>query len=44
MVSTKSSCHDITCESILGSLFFFSVGVRGESGNEAKPHILNIHV
>ena len=38
MVSAKSSCRDITCESVPGSLppFIFFVGARGEPGNEAK--------
>ena len=37
MVSAKSSCRDITCESVPGSLppFLFFVGARGEPGNEA---------
>ena len=38
MVSAKSSCRDITCESVPGSLplFIFFVGARGEPGNEAN--------
>ena len=38
MVSSKASCHDITCESIPGSPlpFLFFVGARGEPGNEAN--------
>ena len=37
MVSAKSSCRDITCESVPGSPppFLFFVGARGEPGNEA---------
>ena len=38
MVSAKSSCRDIMCESVPGSPppFLFSVGARGEPGNEAS--------
>ena len=38
MVSAKSSCRDITCESVPGSPppFLFFVQARGEPGNEAK--------
>ena len=38
MISAKSSCHTITCESIPGSPppFLFFSGVRGGSGNEAS--------
>ena len=38
MVSAKSSCRDITCESVPGSppQFLFFVGARGDPGNEAS--------
>ena len=41
MVSAKSSCRDITCESVPGSLppFIFFVGARGEPGNEARASL-----
>ena len=37
MVSAKSLCRNIMCESVPGSppLFIFVVGARGEPGNEA---------
>ena len=44
MVSAKSSCRDITCESVPGSPppFLFFVGARGEPGNEANVDLNHI--
>ena len=41
MVSAKTSCCDITCESIPGSPppFLFFVVARGEPGNKAKSNV-----
>ena len=46
MVSAKSLCRDITCESVPGSPppFLFFVGARGEPGNEAITIYLYICV
>ena len=44
IVSAKSSCRNITCESVPGSppLFFFFVGARGEPGNEATVSLFQL--
>ena len=42
IIAVMSSCRDIMCESIPGSLppFLFFVGARGEPGNEATQEYL----
>ena len=43
-IAVTSSCHDIMCELIPGSLFLFFGRARGEPGNEAGSHMSKVYI